>query len=67
MQPSDKVIVDVAAVGATLGSLGAMLPPIASLFTIVWMGIRIYETTTVQEILGKETDDGHGSDPNNTD
>lgn len=67
MQPSDKVVMDVAAVGTTLGSLGEILPPIASIFTIVWMGIRIYETTTVQTILGKETDDGHGSDKNNSD
>jgi hypothetical protein len=67
MQPSDKVVMDVAAVGTTLGSLGEILPPIASVFTIIWMGIRIYETTTIQSLLGKETDDGHGSDQGNTD
>jgi hypothetical protein len=29
------------------------LPPVASLFTIVWLGIRIYESDTVQNLLGK--------------
>jgi hypothetical protein len=67
MQPQEKVVMDVAAVGTTLGSLGEWLPPVASLFTIVWMGIRIYETNTIQSLLGKETNNGHGSDPKNTD
>jgi hypothetical protein len=34
-----------------------MLPSIAALFTIVWTGIRIYETDTVQRLLGKEKQD----------
>jgi len=67
MQPSDKVMIDVAAVGTTLGSLGEILPPIASIFTIIWMGIRIYETDTIQAAIGKETKNGHAEDQNNTD
>jgi hypothetical protein len=31
-----------------------MLPEIAALFTIVWTGIRIYETDTIQKIFGKK-------------
>ena len=31
-----------------LGALMDMLPAIAALFTIIWTGIRIYETKTVQ-------------------
>jgi hypothetical protein len=27
------------------------LPHLASLFTIVWLGIRIYETKTVQKLV----------------
>jgi hypothetical protein len=27
------------------------LPPLASLFTIIWLGIRIYETDTVKNLL----------------
>jgi hypothetical protein len=30
-----------------------MLPAIAAIFTIVWTTIRIYETKTVQGLLGK--------------
>jgi hypothetical protein len=32
-------------------SLATWLPPLASLFTIVWLGIRIYETDTVKSII----------------
>jgi hypothetical protein len=35
-------------------SLAAWLPPIASLFTIIWLGIRIYESETIQKIVGKD-------------
>jgi hypothetical protein len=34
-----------------------MLPSIAALFTILWTGIRIWETDTVQRILGRKDDD----------
>lgn len=46
-----KTVGDVASVATMLGSLGAILPPLAALFTIVWTGIRIYETKTVQDIV----------------
>jgi hypothetical protein len=32
------------------------LPPVASLFTIVWLGIRIYESDTVQKLINKKVD-----------
>jgi len=34
--------------------LADMLPSIAALFTIIWTSIRIYETDTVQKLLGKK-------------
>jgi hypothetical protein len=34
-----------------IGALAGWLPSVAALFTIVWTGIRIYETQTVQKIL----------------
>lgn len=46
-----KTAGDVASIAAMLGSLGAVLPPLAALFTIIWTGIRIYETKTVQDII----------------
>ena len=37
-----------------VGALVDLLPAIAAVFTIVWTGIRIYETKTVQKWLGKD-------------
>ena len=54
MVEATKDAVDVAAASTALLTLGAWLPPIASLFTIVWLGLRIYESETVQQILGKK-------------
>jgi hypothetical protein len=54
MDESVKHIVDVASVVATVGTLIEMLPSIAALFTIVWTGIRIFETNTVQRLLGRK-------------
>ena len=36
-----------------VGTLADMLPSIAAVLTIVWTGIRIYETATVQRLLGR--------------
>jgi len=33
--------------------LANVLPSIAAVFTIIWTGIRIYETETVQMALGR--------------
>jgi hypothetical protein len=49
-----KYTVDALSVATVVGALTNMLPEIAALFTIVWTGIRIYETDTIQKILGKK-------------
>jgi len=49
-----KEVVDIAAASTAVLTLGAWLPPIASLFTIVWLGLRIYESDTVKQLLGKK-------------
>ena len=54
MVQEPKDIVDVAAAGTGILALGAWLPPIASLFTIVWLGIRIWETDTIKKIIKKD-------------
>lgn len=46
-----KHVLDFTSIGVVLGSLIQILPAVASLFTIVWTGIRIYETKTVQNLL----------------
>ena len=54
MVEETKQALDVVAVSKGIMSLAAWLPPIASFFTIVWMGIRIYESDTVQQLIGKK-------------
>ena len=49
-----KHLLDLASVATVLGTLADMLPSIAALFTIVWTSIRIYETDTVQRLLGRK-------------
>ena len=56
LDDATKHIVDALSVATVLGTLVDMLPSIAALFTIVWTSIRIYETDTVQRILGKKDD-----------
>ena len=51
-----KHMIDGASVLTVLGTLAQVLPPLAALFTIVWTIIRIYETKTVQRLLGKKKD-----------
>jgi hypothetical protein len=54
MDESVKHIVDGVSVVATVGTLIEMLPAVAALFTIVWTAIRIFETETVQRMLGRK-------------
>ncbi len=49
-----KAIGDAVSVGTVVGTLAGLLPAIAALITIVWTSIRIYETDTVQRMLGKK-------------
>ena len=51
-----KEITDVVAASTGILALISRLPPIASLFTIVWLGIRIYESDTVQGIVKIKVD-----------
>jgi hypothetical protein len=39
---------------ATIAALAQLLPAIASLLSIIWGLIRIWETKTVQELLGRK-------------
>ena len=54
MGNNGKDAVDVVAASTAVLTLGAWLPPLASLFTIIWMALRIYESDTVQKMLGKK-------------
>jgi len=56
LDEATKHIVDALSVATVLGTLIDMLPSVAALFTIVWTAIRIYETKTVQGLLGRDKD-----------
>ena len=51
MVESTKEMLDVAAASTAVMSMAAWLPPTASILTIIWLGIRIYESDTVQNIV----------------
>jgi len=51
-----KNVLDLLSVTTVLGALMGILPSIAALFTIVWTGIRIYETRTVQRMISNVKD-----------
>jgi hypothetical protein len=48
-----KHLIDGVSVATVMGTLMSWLPAIAALFTIIWTGIRIYETKTIQGWLKK--------------
>lgn len=45
--------VDAVSIITVVGTLAGILPAIAALFTIIWTGIRIYESKTIQGMLRK--------------
>ena len=47
-----KEVVDTISVATGVGALAGLLPAVAALFTIIWPGIRIWETDTVQRMRG---------------
>lgn len=46
-----KTVGDAVSVFTVVGTLIEMLPSVAALITIVWTGIRIYETDTVKDLI----------------
>lgn len=49
-----KHVGDAVSVVTVAGTLMELLPAVAAVLTIVWTCIRIYETDTVQRLLGKK-------------
>ncbi len=49
-----KHVLDLASITTVVGALMGILPSIAALFTIVWTGIRIYDTKTVQSWIKRK-------------
>lgn len=53
-----RAIGDTASVATAVGTLAGYMPSLAALFTVIWTGIRIYETHTVQKYLKRRKDWG---------
>jgi hypothetical protein len=51
-----KYVIDGVSFLTVVGTLAEMLPAVAAIFTIVWTAIRIWETKTVQNLIGKKKD-----------
>lgn len=52
-----KHTVDGLSIATLLGALVNILPSIAAILTILWTGIRIYETETVQRFIRRKGGD----------
>jgi len=51
-EPSGKDLIDWSAITVTLGSLFHILPAVASLLSVIWLSLRIYQT--IKEIKNKD-------------
>ena len=49
-----KQCVDLASVAIVVATIAQWLPAVAAVLTIVWTAIRIWETRTVQRLIGRE-------------
>jgi hypothetical protein len=51
-----KHLMDWISISATITTLLGWLTPLGALLPIMWYSIRIYETATVQKLLGRKKD-----------
>lgn len=54
MTPDVKHIIDLGSVATMAATFAGWLPNIAAAFTIIWTALRIYESKTVQRLLGRK-------------
>ena len=57
LSDSTKQAGDVVSIGLVFATIADWLPGVAALLTIVWTAIRIWETTTVQRLVGGNRSD----------
>ena len=65
MDDSTKHLLDFASIFTAVGTLLTWLPHLAAIFTILWTGIRIYETKTVQKAVANRKARKHKEAINN--
>lgn len=54
MREEVKHILDWTSVGTGIGAFFNILPDVASLLTVVWLGLRVWESDTVRELTGRK-------------
>ncbi|MFA7597014.1 MAG: hypothetical protein WCY92_11730 [Novosphingobium sp.] len=54
MSDSAKHAIDAVSIGTGVAALVQWLPSIAAILTIIWTALRIYETRTIQRLLGRD-------------
>jgi hypothetical protein len=57
MMQETKDALDVAAGSTAVMAFAAWVPPVAGIFSIVWFGIRIWESDTVRELTNRVKSD----------
>lgn len=48
-----KTAVDGVSLGTVIATFAGWLPKVAALLTVLWTGIRIYESATVQKLIAR--------------
>ena len=56
LSDSTKQAGDLLSLGVVLATIADWLPSVAALLTIVWTLIRIWETRTVQKLVGRDSE-----------
>jgi hypothetical protein len=62
-QETLKHMIDGASILTVIGTLVEFLPAVSALLSIVWVAIRIYETDTVQRLVGRKKEDDASDQP----
>lgn len=57
-----KYVGDAISLGTIISYFAGALPAVATILTIIWTGLRIYEMCTVQGWLGKKKKKNNGQD-----
>jgi hypothetical protein len=55
-QETLKYILDGASIITVIGTIVEFLPAVSAVLSIIWVSIRIYETDTVQRLVGRKKD-----------
>jgi hypothetical protein len=62
-QETVKHILDGASIVTVVGTLVEFLPAVSALLSIIWIAIRIYETDTVQRLVGRKKENDASDKP----